>query len=124
MVGRWGDHYREVFALLDFVCIDNYFYRERGLHKALLNSCIEAIKRIKTEGKTIIGIAQGHQSVVYGITKPDIVYVDNFWRSNGCGVLWYAWDEGEASVGSRTGDTWYNQEIAKINGGIGRLDEE
>lgn len=120
MVGRWGDHYPEVFARLDFICFDSYFYREGGLYQQELDFAIEAIARIKAENKSFIGLAQGHESVVHGTTTPDIGYTDNFWKSNDGGVWWYGWNVDDYSVGDRGGalNDWYNKEIARVNGMI------
>jgi len=116
---NWKGRYAEVIRELDFVCVDVYFYRYGYLRDENLNNAKKSIEIIQGLGKPVVGVAQGHEEARFKTTRPDIAYVDNFWRSRGCGVIWYAWNVGEGSIGSRGGiDDWYNQEIAKVNEGI------
>lgn len=113
---NWKGRYAEVMRELDFVCVDVYFYRYGYLRDENLNNAKKSIEIIQGLGKPVVGVAQGHEEARYKTTKPDIAYVDNFWRSRSCGVIYYAWNVGEGSIGNRGGiDDWYNQEIAKVN---------
>ncbi|MBA7594671.1 hypothetical protein ES703_01618 [subsurface metagenome] len=113
----WG--FDRVIPELDFVCITCYFYRGGGLSPSALNYGKGAIEFVRGFGKPIVGIAQGSEEPAYGTSRPDLVYVNKFWRERGCGIIWYGWNIGAASIGNRPGDTWYNNEIRKINQGKG-----
>jgi len=113
---NWNTRYAEVIRKLDFVCVDVYFYRYGALHQGCLDNAKKSIEIIQGLGKPIVGVAQGHEEDHYNTTRPDIPYVDNFWRSRGCGRIWYAWNVGEGSIGSRGGlDDWYNEQIRIVN---------
>jgi len=113
---NWNTRYAEVIRELDFVCVDVYFYRHGGLNDTCLNNAKKSIEIIQGLGKPVVGVAQGHEEARFKTTRPDIEYVDNFWRSRGCGVIWYAWNVGEGSIGSRGGiDDWYNEQIRIVN---------
>lgn len=121
MADNWGDRYAEVFALLDFICIDVYFFRGGGILQIEIDRTETAYARAADEGKEIaIALAQGHEFTTLDITTPDIAWTDNFWRSRGSGVLWYAWNGFTYSLGTRGGaqNEYYNTEIALVNLGF------
>jgi len=114
-VGEWHKEYPQVFKELDFVSFDSYWYRGGGFYQKEYDYVQEAIKRIKAEGKSIIGVAQGHQDAQHDITQPDMTATNKVWKDAGAGVIWYCWEKAEAAIGARPGDTWYNEQIKKIN---------
>ncbi len=118
MTGRWGDRYKEVFAQLDFISIDVYFFRGGKILQIEIDRTEDALNKIRAEGKECLALAQGHQFSKLNITQPDIAWTNNWWRAKGCGVLWYAWNGYDVSIGDRGGQNeWYNKEIAKVTGG-------
>ena len=120
MVGDWHLKYPEVFAELDFVSIDSYWYRYGSLFPQEYDRMMEACRRIRAEGKDILGIGQGHEDPLNNITKPDMVAIADVWKREGAGNIWYLWQcvrEGNPypSIGARPEDKWYNEQIRKIN---------
>ncbi len=107
---QW-DYYR-VWPYLDFICIDTYFFPDHAQ---------AAIDLATSYGKPSIGIGQGFESVGLGIPRPNIAYIDNWWRSRGCPVIWFGWNVCTTSIGSRPNDVWYNVEIRKLYGGFVNL---
>lgn len=110
----WG--HARVFPELDFICIDSYFYQRGALDERRLGWAKGAVSYAQGFGKPVIGIGQAFEGEGGRFTRPDIPYVDGFWRSRGCGIIWYAWNTHDAAVGDRPQDAWYREQIAKING--------
>ncbi len=113
--GDWPGEYPKVFEKLDYISFGSYWYRGGGLYQQEYDWAQEAIKRVKAEGKALIGIAQGHEDALHHITKPDMIATNKVWKDAGAGVIWYAWQKAEAAIGARPGDEWYNEQVKMIN---------
>ncbi len=112
---NWNERWKEVVAKCDWVGVGGcYYYRDGKLNKQWQDKLENAIRLIQAEGKPVIAVGQAHESKSFGATRPDMQEMDNFLRGLNCGVIWYAWRSGEASVGQ---SSWYDDEIRKVNKG-------
>ncbi len=112
---HWNERWKEVIAVCDWVGIGGcYYYRGGKLNREWQDRLENAIRLIQAEGKPVIAIGQAHESKSFGATRPDMQEMDDFLRGLNCGVIWYAWNCGEDSIGQ---SSWYDDEMRKVNKG-------
>ena len=112
---HWNERWKEVVAKCDWVGVGGcYYYRGGELNREWQDRLENSIRLIQAEGKPVIAVGQAHESRSFGATRPDMQEMDNFLRGLNCGVIWYAWNSGEESVGQTK---WYDDEIRKVNRG-------